>query len=43
VTYAELQQKCIYECRLVNGLIEQPAQSGGGAPETANVEIINNP
>jgi len=43
VKYAEDQGKCIYECQLLNGLIVSADPGSPPAPETANVEIINNP
>jgi len=43
VKFADQQGKCIYECQLLNGLIEKKDPDAPTPPETANVEIINNP
>lgn len=42
VRFAEDREKCLYECRAVNGMIpsDEPAGAKG---DTANVEIVNNP
>lgn len=46
VRFAEDREKCLYECRLANGLISSggsAAKKMSGTNETATVEIINNP
>jgi len=43
VKYVEQQGKCVYECQLINGLIEKPPSSEPPKPESTNIEIINNP
>lgn len=48
VKFADDREKCLYECRLVNGMISTAPSavsksSSGGSNETATVEIINNP
>lgn len=45
VRFAEDREKCLYECRLVNGMISTGSGSDKltGTNEVATVEIVNNP
>lgn len=44
VRFADDREKCLYECRLANGMISSGGKKGAsGTNETATVEIINNP
>jgi len=42
--FVDDREKCIYECRIVNGMITVGKKKKHGTKrETATVEIINNP
>jgi len=44
VRFAEDREKCLYECRLVNGMISSGSNEKlSGSNEQATVEIVNNP
>lgn len=45
VRFSDDREKCLYECRLANGMINTSsgAEKTGGTNESATVEIINNP
>eukprot|EP00341_Mesodinium_pulex_P009804 CAMPEP_0116938770 /NCGR_PEP_ID=MMETSP0467-20121206/32334_1 /TAXON_ID=283647 /ORGANISM="Mesodinium pulex, Strain SPMC105" /LENGTH=188 /DNA_ID=CAMNT_0004620913 /DNA_START=1580 /DNA_END=2146 /DNA_ORIENTATION=+ len=44
VRFADDREKCLYECRLANGMISSSSSTKvSGTNETATVEIINNP
>jgi len=44
VRFGEEREKCIYECKLINGLVSMGSNDKlTGTNEVATVEIVNNP